>query len=546
MRVDSRILTLFLAAFPGVAAALDRVATDTATFAAALNAAQPGDNILLAPGDYAGGHYRQGLSQVTIRSQNPQQPARIIGGTNGIQLSDATSVLIENLIFQQQTGNGVNIDDGGSFGTPSTDITIRKVTVADMQSAGNSDGIKLSGVTGFLLDEVHVSNWGAGGSAVDPVGSHHGLIQNSTFISTVATGGSGIRPKGGSKDITIRGNLISLSTGQGRAVQAGGSTGSQFFRFIDGDSGYEAAEITVEGNTILGGSSAISWVNIDGGVFHHNVIQNPKDWAFRILNENPGDTIIDTQNGVMADNVVRYSGDTWRRAGNYDGAEVLEETFTFNGNHWINLNNPTPAGSTPQLPTPEINGSYGGDSASTVEQHVWQFAWGRWLVAPGPKGDGSAQGTIVNEWQELLLATPGANASFDPSASDPLAGDWSFQPLASSTVQHTSLNRKQIVLIRPTASVLVPSIAGDYDRSGVVDQADYLLWRQQYGATGSPLADGNRDGAVNAADYSVWRDALPAAEQPSHAPVPTPTSQGVLPAFFGLRSVSEHFFRRRR
>jgi hypothetical protein len=52
-------------------------------------------------------------------------------------------------------------------------------------------------------------------------------------------------------------------------------------------------------------------------------------------------------------------------------------------------------------------------------------------------------------------------------------------------------------------------IAGDYDLSGTVDQADHSLWRAAYGANvvivGSG-ADGNSDGVVNAADYTVWRD----------------------------------------
>ncbi len=30
-----------------------------------------------------------------------------------------------------------------------------------------------------------------------------------------------------------------------------------------------------EGNVIIGGSSAFSWVNIDGGVFHHNLVHRP-------------------------------------------------------------------------------------------------------------------------------------------------------------------------------------------------------------------------------------------------------------------------------
>ncbi|TWT33546.1 Serpin (serine protease inhibitor) [Posidoniimonas corsicana] len=50
---------------------------------------------------------------------------------------------------------------------------------------------------------------------------------------------------------------------------------------------------------------------------------------------------------------------------------------------------------------------------------------------------------------------------------------------------------------------------GDFDNSGVVDQADYALWRSSYGQTGSRLqADGNGDGRVDSADYTVWRDNL--------------------------------------
>ncbi|WP_442483264.1 NPCBM/NEW2 domain-containing protein [Aeoliella sp. SH292] len=59
------------------------------------------------------------------------------------------------------------------------------------------------------------------------------------------------------------------------------------------------------------------------------------------------------------------------------------------------------------------------------------------------------------------------------------------------------------------------STFGDYDRDGVVDQDDYVVWRSQFGggvrwaADGVVLAaDGNLDGVVNLADYTVWRDNL--------------------------------------
>ena len=55
------------------------------------------------------------------------------------------------------------------------------------------------------------------------------------------------------------------------------------------------------------------------------------------------------------------------------------------------------------------------------------------------------------------------------------------------------------------------TIAGDYDRDGDVDEADYRRWRVDFGTAveqpGSG-ADGNGDGIVDAADYTIWRDNL--------------------------------------
>src|SRR5690606_23967603 len=121
-------------------------------------------------------------------------------------------------------------------------------------------------------------------------------------------------------------------------IQAGGSTGTQFFRFVEGDSGYEADEIIAEGNVVIGGTSAFSWVNIDGGIFHHNLVHRPGNWTMRILNENQGNPIIDTQNGQFHDNVVIFN-DTpseYNTTVNV-GPETFPNTFSFARNKWFNI-----------------------------------------------------------------------------------------------------------------------------------------------------------------------------------------------------------------
>ena len=49
-------------------------------------------------------------------------------------------------------------------------------------------------------------------------------------------------------------------------------------------------------------------------------------------------------------------------------------------------------------------------------------------------------------------------------------------------------------------------VAGDYNQNGVVDAADYVVWRDSLGTSGTGLAaDGNGDSVVNQLDYDFWR-----------------------------------------
>lgn len=73
----------------------------------------------------------------------------------------------------------------------------------------------------------------------------------------------------------------------------------------------------------------------------------------------------------------------------------------------------------------------------------------------------------------------------------------------NSPLRVERLERREVLSANNTAAVF-----GDYDLSGVVDQADYAVWRDAFGSTELLAADGNLDGVVNAADYTVWRDNL--------------------------------------
>jgi hypothetical protein len=83
-------------------------------------------------------------------------------------------------------------------------------------------------------------------------------------------------------------------------------------------------------------------------------------------------------------------------------------------------------------------------------------------------------------------------------------------------------------------------LIGDYDRNGLVEEADYNLWKSMFGSNVTPGvgADGNGDGVIDAADYTVWRDHLGTSQSGFASivlpqSVPEPSSAIVLIAGLG-------------
>jgi len=61
-----------------------------------------------------------------------------------------------------------------------------------------------------------------------------------------------------------------------------------------------------------------------------------------------------------------------------------------------------------------------------------------------------------------------------------------------------------------SVTVIVAAI-GDYNHNGVVEAADYVVWRRSLGSAANLAADGNLNSIVDGNDYGVWRSNFGAA-----------------------------------
>jgi hypothetical protein len=59
--------------------------------------------------------------------------------------------------------------------------------------------------------------------------------------------------------------------------------------------------------------------------------------------------------------------------------------------------------------------------------------------------------------------------------------------------------------VAATAMNNAAGVMGDYNGNGIVDAADYTVWRDTLGSISNLAADGNINGVIDAGDYDVWK-----------------------------------------
>ena len=130
------------------------------------------------------------------------------------------------------------------------------------------------------------------------------------------------------------------------------------------------------------------------------------------------------------------------------------------------------------------------------------FLLGDELVANG------AGQTVLDAYTDLLLKRGDLNnstttdiADFETLFANFGPATWLFDLNVDGTVN--ALDAATFV------TELVRSVPGDFNVDGMVDAADYTVWRDRSGQGGSGLvADGDFDGDVDDDDFAVWKAAF--------------------------------------
>ncbi|MEZ0266586.1 MAG: nitrous oxide reductase family maturation protein NosD, partial [Phycisphaerae bacterium] len=305
------IVALFVAV-PAIAQEVRVNVTDDASLRRALAGAKPGSRIVVAPGKYRAGLEITGVrgsadKRLVIEAADPKDKPVIDGGRLGIHVHGCAYVTLRNLVVRGASGNGINVDDGGSADTPGQFITIESVDVADIGPRGNTDAIKLSGVDDSIVRDCTIAGWG--GEGIDMVGCHRVLIENCTFRGKPGFGQTcAVQAKGGSTDVTIR--TCAFVNAAQRGVNLGGSTGAAYYR--PKDANYEAKNVLVEGCRFTGSLAPICFVGIDGSTVRYNTFDRPEKWVVRILQETRTPGFVPSRNGRFEQNLIVADSRTMR------------------------------------------------------------------------------------------------------------------------------------------------------------------------------------------------------------------------------------------
>jgi len=321
---------------PSTVDACQILVSNSEEFHQAIKKLEFGTELLIAPGTYRGEIQVNNVSgtadnPIVISGLSPEKPPLIHGGEAfGFHLQDCGYITLRGIVVKGFQGNGINIDDGGTYDTPSHHIHLEDLTILETGPTGNHDALKMSGVDFFVVKNCRFEGWG--GSGVDMVGCHHGVVKGCFFEGLADYSQfDGVTMKGGSGEIIVERNFFRNA---GRiAVKSGGHTGPKWFRPLGVT--YEAKDIEIAGNRIVGGEVTVAWIASVKNRVHNNTIVFPRKFVLLITQGDHDDTFEPCGNASFSENLVVY--DSRMNKPMDIGKGALNHKLRFHRNAWFQV-----------------------------------------------------------------------------------------------------------------------------------------------------------------------------------------------------------------
>ncbi|MBI1358316.1 MAG: tandem-95 repeat protein [Acidobacteria bacterium] len=304
----------------------------------ALRFGAPGEEYLLAPGTYSrdgvfttGDYGLLGLPDhpIVFRAQDPTRPPTITGN---LLLQSPQHVKFQDVRFTNPpAGHNVNIYP--NFGFLPHDVEFENVFFQSAAALTSEANIKVAKMDNLVVRNCTFKGWGD--EAIDTVAVWGGLIENNQFIGlSNYRQRTSLQLKGDSRDIIVRNNYF--QDGGDRVIQIGGSTDAGRFR---GPAEFEATNIEVYGNRMVGGLACFSLSTQTGSRFHHNTCYLPTLFVGRLLQENKN--MLPNQKGTIDHNLFVYPNSLNLEFLNVgDGVDYQSFVFESNAFYQVDGDNP--------------------------------------------------------------------------------------------------------------------------------------------------------------------------------------------------------------
>ncbi|MEX2309727.1 MAG: hypothetical protein WD738_19295 [Pirellulales bacterium] len=375
-----------------------------------------------------------------------------------------------------------------------------------------------------------------------------GTLQVENFVTQDPTTGLIVADNGGTVKLmssgrVIEGRLQTVGTG---IIQAGDGTrlidvvneGTIHVRPIS-----SGGQLLIEGSGIANDGTIVVNPLSQGGTYRMTFCCDPQMTldGTGVVDLNHTNSNLTVAAGTVLNNVA---GHTIEGRGQINGEIVNEGSILGDASHLpIQINGKLTGTGTLQ------NIRFEGTHAPGNNGPEHQVVTGLYAMNPGAKLEieigGPTYATDI-DWVDVLGSiTLGGTLEVELIGGYVPTGPAGF-PIVTSTGGRTGVFANEILPELPggfffeleytafSVNLAVMGIAGDYNKNGIVDAADYVVWRKMFRQTGSGLAaDGNADGSIDSDDYDVWRAAFgqiaPGAGSglgisPSQVHVPEPTA----------------------